>query len=530
MPWPPSKPLILVRIGVALLVAGLAQSALADTPSPADRIVVAADAKVTPLPHFWERMFGSGRAILSLRDGYRQDLRAVRSATGFGYVRFHHILSDEVGLYGVDSKGKPRYNFSYVDQIYDGLLANGVRPFVEIGFMPQALSSDVKSTMSFWYRPNVAPPLSYDRWDDLVRRFVTHLVDRYGIDEVAQWYFEVWNEPNIDFWSGKPKQSTYFDLYAHTARAVKSVNPALRVGGPSTAQAAWVSDFLKFARATGAPVDFVSSHVYANDTAENVLHEKLPVGRDRMVGRAVRKLHDEIAASPYPSLPLILSEYNASYKNEPEVTDAVYMGPWLADTIRQCAGLADIMSYWTFSDVFEEQGVIRTPFYGGFGLLAEHGIPKPAFHAFALLHRLGEQRLAIESQSALATRRADGALVIALWNYAEPLDPPGPASSARAPSLAAAAQPSRPAAAKTFSISVDGMTGSRRALLSRVDGDHGNVMHAFDGMGRPDFPQASQWKELQAAAGLPPPQEIEFRNGMAEVTLPPWGLALVEIP
>src|SRR5205807_9912667 len=143
------------------------------------------------------------------------------------------------------------------------------------------------------------------------------------------------------------------------------------------------------------------------------------IGRDQMVCRAVKKVHDQIKASARPSLPLIWSEYNASYKNEPEITDQVFMAPWLADTIRQCDGLVDIMSYWTFSDVFEEQGVVKTPFYGGFGLLAAGGIPKPAFNAFALLHQLGEQRLASAAEGALLTRRADGALVVALWNYAD---------------------------------------------------------------------------------------------------------------
>ncbi len=157
------------------------------------------------MPHFWEQMFGSGRAVLSLRDSYREDLRAVKAVTDFRYVRFHNILHDEVGLLNFDTHGRPSYNFSYIDQIYDGLLENDIRPFVEIGFMPVGLSVDRKNVVDFWYHPNRAPPKSYLQWDDLVRHFVAHLVERYGIGEVSQWYFEVWNEPNIDFWSGKPQ-------------------------------------------------------------------------------------------------------------------------------------------------------------------------------------------------------------------------------------------------------------------------------------------------------------------------------------
>ncbi|TLZ25588.1 MAG: SDR family NAD(P)-dependent oxidoreductase [Gammaproteobacteria bacterium] len=392
--------------------------AAAPLPAQVESITVDAAAPTQPFPHFWERMFGSGRAVLSLRESYREDLRAVRAVTAVAYVRFHAILHDEVGVYSEDSKGEPVYNFSYIDQIYDGLLANGVRPLIELGFMPRQLAgADIRQ--SFWYRPVVAPPKDYGRWDALIGAFAGHLVERYGIGEVSRWYFEVWNEPNLDFWGGEPRQSTYWTLYDHTARALKAVDPRLRVGGPATAQAAWVPAFIEHCEHEHVPVDFVSTHVYGDDTAQDVFGTKERIPRERMVCRAVQKVHAEIQASARPSLPLIWTEFNATFANHPEITDALYMGPWLGETIRQCDGLVQDMSYWTFSDVFEEQGVVKTPFYGGFGLLAAGGIPKPAFNAFALLHQLGEQRLASAAEGALLTRRADGALVIALWNYAD---------------------------------------------------------------------------------------------------------------
>ena len=214
-----------------------------------ERVVIDASAPARPFPHFWEQTFGSGRAILALRESYRNDLREVKKVTDFRYVRFHNILHDEGGVYDEDDKGEPIYNFSYIDQIYDGLLENGVRPFVEISFMPKklALRQDVHA---FWYKQIVSPPKDYKKWDDLMRAFARHLVERYGIDEVAQWYFEVWNEPNIDFWTGDPKQATYFELYDHTARALKEVNARLRVGGPSSSSAHWVVDFLNMPRRT----------------------------------------------------------------------------------------------------------------------------------------------------------------------------------------------------------------------------------------------------------------------------------------
>ena len=260
-------------------------------------------AAVTPLPHFWETMFGSGRAILSLREAYRKDLSEVHNRVGMRYVRFHAILHDEVGVYDEDQSGNAIYNFSYVDQIYDGLLERGVRPFVEISFMPRKLAA-TDATHPFWYRQNVSPPKDYAKWDALIQAFASHLVERYGIDEVSQWYFEVWNEPNIDFWAGNPKQKTYFELYDHTARALKAVDSRLRVGGPATAIAEWIPQFLLHTAQQHVPVDFVSSHAYADDSVEDLFgtHDEIPMS-DR-VCRAIQKVNNEIKASPTPGLPL----------------------------------------------------------------------------------------------------------------------------------------------------------------------------------------------------------------------------------
>ena len=488
---------------------GLVSLVLSVTPPPAgaESITLDATAPTQPFPHFWERMFGSGRAVLTLRESYREDLRAVRRVTAVGYVRFHGIFHDEVGLYTEDSKGEPVYNFSYVDQIYDGLLANGVRPLVELGFMPRQLArEDIRQ--SFWYRPVVAPPKDYGRWDALIGAFARHLVERYGIDEVSRWYFEVWNEPNLDFWAGEPRQSTYWTLYDHTARALKAVDARLRVGGPATAQAAWVSAFIEHCEQEHVPVDFISTHVYGDDSAENIFGTTERIPRERMVCRAVQKVHGEIQASPRPSLPLLWTEFNASFANHPEVTDAPYMGPWLAETIRQCDGLVQDMSYWTFSDVFEEQGVVKTPFYGGFGLLAAGSIPKPAFNAFALLHQLGEQRFGSAAAGALLTRRADGALVVALWNYAD--------VTATAP-------------VRRVTLTVRNFA-ARTARVQSLDEEHGNVHRAYERMGSPRYPTQRQLSELRSGAALPPPALRALHAGSLELEIPSHGLTVVTIP
>jgi len=506
----------------ALLCAtGTVLAANASAPAPAtDPITISVSAKApgSPFPHYWEQMFGSGRAVLALRDNYRRDIRMVKGATGFGYVRFHAIFHDEVGLYDVDAAGKAVYNFSYVDQIYDGLLADGVRPFVELSFMPQKMAADPKKIFGFWYRPNISPPKDYAQWDAMLEALARHLIDRYGIDEVAQWYFEVWNEPNIGFWGGEPYQPTYFELYDHSARALKQISSRLRVGGPSTAQAAWAGDFIRHCHEHGIPVDFVSSHVYANDSSQDVFKNDIPIARDRMVCTSVRKVHDEIASSPMPTLPLIWSEYNASFANEPNVTDTVYMGPWLASTIGQCDGLTQAMSYWSFSDVFEEGGVIRTPFYGGFGLVAENDIPKPAFNAFAMLHHLGDTRLHSDADSALITRRKDGTLVLALWNYAPP---EGTGAGYTAPGTLGPA--------KAFALNLKGVPANAHATIWRVDRDHGNAVRAFDAMGRPASPSREQYVRLREAGKLGAPTVVALKDGKLALSIPSYGLAVVEV-
>ncbi|HVH88962.1 MAG TPA: hypothetical protein VM912_19745, partial [Terriglobales bacterium] len=322
-----------------------------------------------------------------------------------------------------------------------------------------------------------------------------------------QWYFEVWNEPNIDFWAGNPKQATYFELYDHTAHALKAVSPRLRVGGPATAQAAWADAFIQHVVQSNVPADFVSTHVYANGRAQDVFGTNENIPRDQMVCRAVKKVHDQIKASPRPNLPLIWSEYNASYMNEPQITDQVFMAPWLADTIRQCDGLVDMMSYWTFSDVFEEGGVVKEPFYGGFGLVAAYGLPKPSYNAFRILHLLGDRRLPLNSTRALATTRS-GSAVLAVWN----LVLPGATGSATS---------------VTFQFS--GLSGDHSALIHRVDAAHGSLLAAYQQMGSPRYPTPSQIETLRRTAELPLPEQKPINGNQLTVDLPAQSLAVVEI-
>jgi xylan 1,4-beta-xylosidase len=481
-----------------LVVPACAQSAASQ-----ETITIDAAAPAHPFPHFWEQMFGSGRAVLSLRDSYRDDLRAVHEITGFEYIRFHAILDDDIGVYDEDAQGHPVYNFSYVDEIYDGLLKNKAKPFIELSFMPHKLALN-PALHPFWYKPVPSPPKDPAKWEALIEAFAKHLLARYGKDEVEKWYFEVWNEPNLDFWDGDPKQQTYFDLYDVTANAIKKVDVKLRIGGPATAQAAWVADFIAHCTRGHVPFDFVSTHVYGNDSSQDVFGNGTPIARRDMVARAAKKVYDQVKSSAAPNTPIIWSEYNATYMNQQQVTDSAFMGPWLANNIRECDGLTAMMSYWSFSDVFEEQGVVKTPFYGGYGLIAERSIPKAAFRAFELLHLLGNRRLPIDSENALVTKRPDGRLLIALWNYAEP----GENSEAR-----------------TFQVRVENAKVRKYRMLLVAPGK-GSSLEAWKTMGSPAFPTTAQIKDLVAASSLPAAQVAALAR---PITLAPQTLAVLEL-
>lgn len=478
--------------------------------SAQETVVVQANAATTPFPHFWEEMFGSGRAILTLRESYRDDLRAVKQITDFKYVRFHAILHDEVGVYNEDEHGNPVYNFAYVDQIYDGLLHNGVRPVVEISFMPKKLAFNPDALHPFWYKQNVSPPKSMERWDGLITAFAQHLVARYGIDEVSQWYFEVWNEPNIDFWNGIPRQRSYFEIYDHTARDLKAVNPRLRVGGPATAAAQWVDEFLKHTTANKIPVDFVTSHGYADDTVENMFGTEEDIPMNQRVCRAIAKVRGQMKAAGKPTMPLFWTEWNV--RGDHQSRDTTYVGAALADTVRQCDGMVDMMSFWTFSDVFEEGGPGPKPFIGQFGLRAEFGINKPSYYGFALLHKLGDQRIANRSPNVIVTRRNDGSLTIAAWNLVDP----DPASKSKA-------------TPHTVTFNIRGVAPNATATVERVDDEHGNVLPAYAAMGSPAYPTPDQVERLNRDTALPPPQQVHLAGGELKLTLEPNALILLTV-
>jgi xylan 1,4-beta-xylosidase len=368
---------------------------------------------------FFSEVVGAGRAAEGLRADWQRDLDFVHRECGFKYIRFHGLLQDEMGVYSEDKNGQSIYNFQYVDAVYDAILKIGMKPFVELSFMPRALASGGKTV--FWWQGNITPPKDYDKWGRLIRALTQHWTDRYGAEEVRQWYFEVWNEPNLDvFWSGD--QAEYFKLYKVTAGAIKSVSPNYRVGGPATAGNAWIPETINFAAKSNVALDFVTTHDYGVkgigfDEAGQQL--QLINDPDAIIGN-VRRVQTQIASSARPKLPLHYTEWSTSYSPRDPVHDSYMSAPYILSKLKGTEGYADSMSYWTFTDIFEENGPVPSPFHGGFGLLNFQGLRKPAFYAYQFLNRLGNVELNSDDAEAWACRDSGGVQIL-FWKFAAPV-------------------------------------------------------------------------------------------------------------
>lgn len=361
---------------------------------------------------------GAGRANEGLRADWQQQLTYVKKECGFRYIRFHGLFTDDMGIYKEDKNGNPEYNYMYVDALFDYLISIDIKPFVELGFMPHALASG-KETI-FWWRGNVTPPKDHDKWADLVKKIVQHWTDRYGVDEVKTWYFEVWNEPNLSpgFWTGT--QADYFKLYEYSAKAVKSVNPAYRVGGPGTAGAAWEPEMIDFCEKNNVPIDFVSTHSYGVN--QGYLDEYGNSGtvlapQEFAVSGDVLQSRKEIADSPKPHLELHYTEWSASYTPSDPIHDSYHEAAYVLQKLKQVGTAAQSMSYWVFTDIFEESAPRFTPFHGGFGMLNTQGINKPVFYAYQFLNRLGEVELENTDKMSWATKDSKGNIQVLAYDF-----------------------------------------------------------------------------------------------------------------
>jgi xylan 1,4-beta-xylosidase len=516
------------RLGTILLFMSCLLGAPATAHAQAAPRVITVDigAPWTPRDRLADFSIGSDYPGTLLRNESLAQLRVAQSELGFRYIRFHGVFHDGMGVYS-EVDGTPVYDFSRIDQLYGHLLSLGLKPFVELGFTPDAMKTS-NQTLFYW-KGNTSHPHPA-KWDGLVDAFVRHLIDRYGVEEVRTWYFEVWNEPNLkDFWEGAD-QSAYFDLYGRSARIIKSIDSQLRVGGPATAGAAWVPEFIAYADSRALPIDFISAHTYGveggflDETGEG---DTKVLRTDQAIVADVRRLRAEIEGSSRPGLPLFFTEWSVSYSPRDAVHDDYISAAYIVEKLHQVEGVAQGMSYWTYSDLFEEPGPQQWAFEGGFGLMTPNGIRKPSWFAFKYLNTLGEREWA--SNDAQAIVAADGkTLQVLAWTFT---GPPEQDESNR-PFYRRV----RPAAeAAPIQIAFTGLAPGRRTVnIRRVGFRNNDAYTAYLEMGRPQRLTPDQIEALQTLSSDPvqsTPIDIG-RDGRGMLALPmrDGDVVLVEMP
>lgn len=499
--------------------------------------------KTLPLNHYWNFCVGSCHAATALREDYRQQLTRCHRELGFKYVRFHGLFDDDMSVLRKTQKQGSNedvyvVSFTNIDSVFDFLLSINMRPFVEIGFMPGCLRT--KDTTVFHYKGYISKPNDYAVWDWLIETFITHLEERYGIDEVRQWFFEVWNEPNLGgpdrddgFWSHSMED--YFELYEHTARSIKRVDKGVKVGGPATSNNAWIPEFTGFCHDHNVPVDFVTTHHYPTDvilgygvedsfnfftpkegeTAEEFEARQLDWDRElwKHVDRGVLTTMTKKAVKEAGGLPVYYTEWNGWAYGK---SDGPFSSSFVLKTLMDSIDLVQGYSFWTFSDLFEEGGMPFGEFHSGFGLMTLHGIPKINYRAFQLLGRLGEERFDVTfNQNTLdgyaVKKNASNSIQFLLVNH-QSLE--------------------HEISEETVTLVLEGLDGTEKAEIVRLDEDHANAFAYWQKLGSPDYLTREQLASVEgASAMLTEPLSLTVQAGGAacDVTVPPLGAALVTI-
>ena len=467
-------------------------------------VTVSVDATATPapLPDVWRRMIGAEHFSLlvwdkpgpggsNVAEEYGAALGIMRDEIGVRTVRAHGTFLPETVTVRPDGS----FDFSGLDEVYDRFLATGLKPVVELSFMPVELAKDPDYTV-FEYRAQVSVPREWERWGDLVRAVTEHLRDRYGADEVATWEFEVWNEANLEvFWNGT--QDDYHRLYEVAVRAVKDVDPRIRVGGPSSAAAGWVGALLEYCREHDVPVDFVSTHTYGNAPLDM---------------RPLTRSFAEATGKPEPEV--LWTEWGVTPTHFHRVNDTVFAAPFVLRGMRSALTSTDALAYWVCSDQFEELGWPPRLLHGGFGLLTVGNLRKPRFWALYLLSQLAGGRVPASCRGdgggslveALATL-ADESVDVLVWNG----------------TLDQSKIDGADALARTVTVEVAGLPAGEYAVSSaRVDEQHANIARVWRDIDGGDWPDEAQWTTLRAADTLP----IEY---LAKVAVGDDGVASVAI-
>ena len=444
---------------------------------------------------------GTGRMGLALQQEYIEHLKIVQKTINFKYIRGHGLFCDDVGIYReceMDGKTSTFYNFTYLDRIMDTYLENGIRPFIELGFMPEGLKSGEQTI--FYWKGNVTPPVSYEKWAELITNTLNHLIDRYGRDEVITWPIEVWNEPNIPFWAGTMEE--YFKLYDYSARAVKSVDERIQIGGPAICgidTERWLRGFFEFCINNNSPLDFITRHCYTANDPTNRGHYIYHTMREPTIMIEELKETRKIMADypPIANMPLHITEFNTSYVPLCPVHDTDYNAAFIARILSEAGEYADSYSYWTFSDVFEEMDVPKAVFHGGFGLLALNSIKKPTFYTFEFFSNAGEEMLYRDDN--LIVTKSGNKYVIIGWNWHDMRD------HKQSPDI-------------DYVLTLPSIGKQAHLLRKDVGGEHGNPLKTWSNMGKPRSLSKEQVRILKASGEpLQTDEKLFEQNGNYEV-------------
>ncbi len=338
---------------------------------------------------------GTGRMGLALQKEYMDQLKAVQEDIGFKHIRGHGLFSDDMAIYHeyTDAEGKTgvEYNFTYLDLVMDSYRSVNIKPFLELGFMPKKMASGEQTI--FYWKGNVTPPKDYTLWTDMVKATLSHLMDRYGADEVVTWPVEVWNEPNLPgFWKDADMEE-YFVLFEKTFKAIKELDERFRVGGPAICgveDKKYMTMFMDYISEHDIPVDFITRHHYTSEFPDSNGHYsyiKL-VELNESLG-TLKDSRDIIDSYPkYKGIEMHITEFNTSYVPDAPIHDTNQNAAYVASLLARLSETSESYSYWTFGDIFEEKGVPYTPFHGGFGMMANRGIRKPTYYAFKFFKNL----------------------------------------------------------------------------------------------------------------------------------------------
>jgi xylan 1,4-beta-xylosidase len=492
--------------------------------------------KGQPYNPYWRVCVGGGRVAEALRADFQKHLELVQREMPFQYIRMHGLFHEDMMVYR-EENGQPIVNWQYVDLVYDHWLSIGIRPFVELSFMPYDLASGEETV--FWWQGNITPPKDWDRWEWFIEQFILHVIERYGLVEVRKWYFEVWNEPSLDVFWKDADFIAYMELYERTACTIKRVDPQLRVGGPSShgfgdhvGEPPWGQEFLAVCAERNLPVDFFSTHPYPTFYPVDLEGSGYMTwdGPDRLLidARGCDKLLRE---SPFPDAERHYTEWSSSPSPRDPVHDTAFLAAFIVDNNWRAQGLMDSLSFWVVSDIFEESRIGDTPFHGGFGLVNIQGLKKASYHGYWFLSKLGNEML-MEGDGYAVTRFADGKIAILLWNYCHYREDANDSRLLAAAKLSEiydifALKPPR-----EFLLKVDGLGENTRLQITRFDRQHGSVYDAWVAIGAPSHILPTDLEVLRRQMELDVTSErIATLDGLLEWTtnIQSFGVTLVEI-